>query len=152
MKAGCCHSVSTAESIGGAATGHSPVRISNDRSTTWTGSSAGAAGAKVGKGRSRCGRTGALDPLPTVTDSCLNDRSSLGGSTAQRAPVATKSRNCRSKARDCCQRLEPGAQQQIDAFGLSSSSPDVPWRFVLPEIKQDRAYEPGRSEWQGAPT
>lgn len=65
FKAGCRHSVSTAESKGGTATGRSPVKISNDRSTTWTGRSAGATGAKFGNDRSRCGRAGALDPRPS---------------------------------------------------------------------------------------
>ena len=62
LKAGCCHSVSTAESKGGTATGRSPVMISNDRSTTWTGRSTGATDAKLGNGRSRYEQTGALDP------------------------------------------------------------------------------------------
>jgi Transposase DDE domain len=53
--AGCRHSVSTAAPNGSTTTGRSPVRIPDDRSTTWTGRSAGATGAKLGNGRSRCG-------------------------------------------------------------------------------------------------
>jgi len=85
LQAGCCHTVSTAESILRTETRRSPCRMSNDRSTACTGRSARTRVAKLRKGSSRYGRTGAFDPSATYEALNLSPQSGRSHSRPLRA-------------------------------------------------------------------